>query len=297
MGSHDSAITYVCLWDRRDVLDACLLPSLALSPYDELLLLDHYDSWSAALSEAEDHAQNDLIVLCHQDTILLPHWRASLLAQVSALTARDPDWAVAGVAGYCIDYVNNDATHIALSMLGTWKDLATFSDTTTYLPRQAWMLDPAPVLIKRKQNPVVDASTPGFVVVQDLCLQAHEDRRGVWILPIMTEHHARVETSRLTRTNPAVSGWLDYLWNKYHQPYYFDSLIDVGPADSGFTDYLWQWGHCAHGCHTTVMAPPELPLGPCPYCEAPLTFDWAASTHVDFHALASEERARQLCLT
>lgn len=73
----------------------------------EFLHLDNSagNAWDAyaGLARLLDLARGRHVILCHQDVRLLDAGAAELSARLEALSARDPDWAVAGNAGITED--------------------------------------------------------------------------------------------------------------------------------------------------------------------------------------------------
>jgi hypothetical protein len=74
-------------------------------PRHELIVVDNREdiffvTLGQALNDGIDRARHDLVVLVHEDVVLPDGWDRQLLVSLGELERHDPDWAVAGVAGW-----------------------------------------------------------------------------------------------------------------------------------------------------------------------------------------------------
>ena len=200
-GRHsDPAISWVCHWRDAFTLDACFGLSIRknLGPRDEVLLLRGHGSLAAAYALAEERARGDLLVFCHEDVFLKPGWRAGFLAAVGLVEQQDPAWGVLGAWSvtmtrtdpaepYRTVFFGNVRDTMAHYRAGVPED----AESHQVFVRPVGAVD-ALLVAKPRGGPAWDPKVPGFHgAVEDVCLRAHHDRRGVWGMAVYTEHWCR----------------------------------------------------------------------------------------------------------
>lgn len=251
-------ISYVCLWHDEKTFRECVLASLQLRGDDELIALTDYDSWGLALAHGEARAKNDIIVLIHQDTVFTQCWRENLLAEIGVLDSRDPEWGIAGVTGYVCEQLPDG--RVGFWLTGTWQDLGGDHPDPAGLPRKVYQLD-APVVIKKRGDPPVDPTSPGFVLVHDLCYQMHEEGRSVWVLPVYTGH--RAHSDNRSWTDEQIDEWSTFMLDKWNRPFIWDGQYCF--ADRGESKREMAGGICKT-CHFSAIVDAGQDLGQCTKC-------------------------------
>ncbi len=110
-------ISFVCV-RFSDEIDHNLLNSACVhDPLNQLVIIDNtqnlfFPNLGAALRAGMDMAKHDLIVLVHEDVLLVDNWQAQFEMSLGKLEAEHPDWELVGSVGWS---KNGD-------LLGHWSD-------------------------------------------------------------------------------------------------------------------------------------------------------------------------------
>ncbi|WP_225444371.1 sulfotransferase family protein [Pseudomarimonas arenosa] len=75
------------------------------NPLNEVVVVDnrcnlHFDTLSEAILQGVGRAQYELLVIVHEDVLLLPGWQEQFERSLAVLNASDPTWGLLGVAGW-----------------------------------------------------------------------------------------------------------------------------------------------------------------------------------------------------
>lgn len=96
--------TLACASNSKAVLAANLGASPLLENGIPLHVEEGAASATVAYNRALDATREDIVVFLHHDVYLPRGWERLLLARLAELSARDPNWALAGAYGVAPDY-------------------------------------------------------------------------------------------------------------------------------------------------------------------------------------------------
>jgi len=174
-------------WAQYEVCRSSFLangfePSLA-----EFLVVDNSRENQAdayqALNEFLLVAQGDILIVCHQDVILLDDGRAELESRLRDLEERDPRWAVAGNAGFA------ETGFPAFCLSDSYNDLNICGQA---FPVRVQTLDENFLVIRRLANLAVSADLTGFHHYgPDLCLVAQALGWSTWVIDFFVRHQCK----------------------------------------------------------------------------------------------------------
>lgn len=149
----------------------------------EFLYLDNTseNNWDAfqGIRRFLSLARGTYVILCHQDIRLLTDDAVTLQHRLTALDARDPDWALAGNAG-----ATADGTLIVRISDPHGEDQRRGS-----FPAQVVSLDENFIIIRRDALVSLAAGLRGFHLYgTDMCLQARCAGRSAWVIDFHLRH-------------------------------------------------------------------------------------------------------------
>ncbi|WP_237213745.1 hypothetical protein [Falsiroseomonas oryziterrae] len=156
----------------------------------------------AGLREMLLAARGEHAILCHQDVRLLEHDARTLADRLAALTARDPDWAVAGNAGATEDgelRLRISDPHGEDRHIGP-------------LPARAASLDENFLIVRRETGILPSPDLRGFHLYgTDLCLQARCAGRTAWVVDFHLRH---LSAGRVDRAFLAEQAAFERRWGR-----------------------------------------------------------------------------------
>jgi hypothetical protein len=149
----------------------------------EFLHLDNSagNAWDAyaGLARLLDLARGRHVILCHQDVRLLEAGATELSARLDALTARDPDWAVAGNAG-----ITEEGQHAMRITDPHGPD-----QRRGTLPARVGSLDENFLVVRAETGLRPSTALRGFHFYgTDLCLRARQRGLTAWAIDFHLHH-------------------------------------------------------------------------------------------------------------
>ena len=101
-------ISFVCVKYSNEFEHNILKSECIHDKLNEFIVVDNtcnlfFSSMVQAILEGTSKAKHDLVIVVHEDVVLLPGWQAMLENSLHALEKQDPDWVVAGTVGWDID--------------------------------------------------------------------------------------------------------------------------------------------------------------------------------------------------
>ncbi len=149
----------------------------------EFLHLDNSarNAWDAyaGLARLLDQARGAHVILCHQDVRLIGDDAAKLAALLTALTERDPDWAVAGNAGA------SEEGELRIRIT----DPHGVDQSAGPFPARVESLDENFLILRAEAGLRPSAALRGFHLYgTDLCLQARRAGRTAWVVDFHLRH-------------------------------------------------------------------------------------------------------------
>jgi hypothetical protein len=163
-----------CLERSPDIAEG----RLALRTYRD------FPSASAAYNQGLDEAGADVVAFAHQDVYLPRGFLARAQRHVAALTARDPDWAVAGVIG--IDPAGATRGETWSTGIGkvVGKPIDDIAEVVT--------LDEVLLLVRRASGLRFDPEMPSFhLYAADAVQTARANGQKSYVVPLPIVHHSR----------------------------------------------------------------------------------------------------------
>jgi hypothetical protein len=143
--------------------------------------LDAYRGYNFFLTEA----RGELIILCHQDIVLLEDGRVELEQRLEELTAHDPTWALCGNAG------GVSFARLALHISDRFGEDQFFG----CFPARVTALDEDFIVVRREANLAVSHDLSGFSFYgADLCVVADFIGRSAWVIDFHLRHNGLATT-------------------------------------------------------------------------------------------------------
>jgi hypothetical protein len=178
--------------DRYDRLLASFARLGFTSDTSEFLVADNRNgnrfdgySWQAALLA---EARGRYVLFCHDDIELMDQGHDALVARLDELTARDPDWLLAGVAGGRF----RPASHSRLMLTFHISDIYGQDRRRGATPERAETLDECFIVMQRSRPVLPSLDLAGFHFYgPDLCLQAELQGGSAWVIDFHLRHHGR----------------------------------------------------------------------------------------------------------
>jgi len=98
-------ISFVCVRFSDEIDHNLLKSSCVHDPLNQLVIVDNtqnlfFPNLGAALRAGMERAEHDLIVLIHEDVLLVDNWQAQFEASLGYLEAEHPDWDLVGSVGW-----------------------------------------------------------------------------------------------------------------------------------------------------------------------------------------------------
>jgi hypothetical protein len=169
----------------REVLATCLAhsPDVAARRMS-LATYEGCRSAAEAYNRALDGSAADVVLLVHQDVYLPAGFHDHLLAQLEALAAADPDWAVAGVIGIDPEGVVRGQT---------WSSgIGALVGEPVDGPVEVVTLDEVFLAVRRASGVRFDETMPGFHLYAADAVQAARARgQRSYVLPLPLVHHSK----------------------------------------------------------------------------------------------------------
>jgi hypothetical protein len=142
-------------------------------------------SWQRALLA---EARGRYVIFCHDDIELIEDGHDSLLAALDDLTARDPSWLLAGIAGGRY----RPAAQSRLMLTFHISDIYGLDRRRGAMPARVETLDECFILMRRSRPVLPSLDLEGFHFYgPDLCLQAELQGGSAWAIDFHLRHHGR----------------------------------------------------------------------------------------------------------
>ena len=179
-------LTFVANVNDESQLENNLLRSPVIRSGDhEVLLFRGRTSAAEGLNAGIAEAQNDLVVLVHQDVYLPKGWDARLISQWHTAKSDGDPIGVAGVFGVGDRRLHKDH-------LGRVVDRDSLVDTGNRGPRQVDGLDELLLLVPRDTSLRVDPDLGWHLYGTDLCLQAQRAGLRTIVLDALCHHNSLI---------------------------------------------------------------------------------------------------------
>ena len=167
------------------------------NPLNELITVDNegnlfYRTLTEAMTAGMARARHRLVVVVHEDVVLLDGWQARLEEALAALEAHDPHWAVVGAVGWTAEH----------AIYGHWSDLNgyvnSFAGAEQPFHRVA-RLDEQLLVFDRHRPIRLDLDIPSFHHIgRDVALVARQQGLAAYVVDAPTIHkYADAEGTRL----------------------------------------------------------------------------------------------------
>ncbi len=142
-------------------------------------------SWQGPLLA---QARGRYVIFCHDDIELIDQGHDDLSALLDDLTARDPMWLLAGIAGGRF----RPATHSRLMLTFHISDIYGQDRRRGAMPAQVETLDECFILMRHARPVLPSTDLSGFHFYgPDLCLQAELQGGSAWAIDFHLRHHGR----------------------------------------------------------------------------------------------------------
>jgi len=179
------SISFVTVHFSDDLAHNLLLSECVRDPANQLVVVDNrhnlvHDTLGTALEAGIRQARHPLVALVHEDVFLQPGWQPALERSLAALERHDPEWALAGAAGWLADG----------TMRGHWSDPHGYFDRLGGAPfAEVDRIDEQLILMRRRRRVRLDAALPSIHNIgRDLARQARVDGRKTYVLDAPTVH-------------------------------------------------------------------------------------------------------------
>jgi len=129
LGPLTRPISFVVVHYCDDYFHNILKSQCVKNPFNQLITIDNrnnifFDNLSQAINEGIDQAIHELIVIVHEDVLLVPGWQARFESSLSELEKVSPDWGMLGAVGW----------DKAGTPLGHWSDPFKYKNTLDKVP-------------------------------------------------------------------------------------------------------------------------------------------------------------------
>ena len=142
-------------------------------------------SWQRALLA---QARGRYVIFCHDDIELIAQGQTDLLSALDDLTALDPTWRLAGIAGGRF----RPATHTRLMLTFRISDLYGENRQRGATPGKVETLDECFIVMRRSHPVLGSTDLSGFHFYgPDLCLQAELQGGSAYAIDFPLRHHGR----------------------------------------------------------------------------------------------------------
>jgi Glycosyltransferase like family len=169
--------------NNDEILRSCLMASPDIKEAGEVILQRGYASAALAYNAAIASAQNDVIVLIHQDVYLPSGWFQGLESSLKKLSLQDPQWGVLGVYGITSSgkYHGNLYCNANQSILGQ----------PIQEPREVGTLDEIVLILRKSSGLRFDEGLKEFhLYATDICLTARQQSMRSYVVPGFCVHNA-----------------------------------------------------------------------------------------------------------
>lgn len=153
-------------------------------PLNQFIAVDNtanlfFPTLGAAIQHGIDQAKHDLIVVVHEDVLLLPGWQSTLEASLTALEAVDPDWHLAGAVGWS-----------QAGFAGHWSDPKQYENYFTTRPFcEVGRLDEQILIFRRSHGLSFDPNLPSIHNIgRDLAKNGQRRNRKTYAVNAATIH-------------------------------------------------------------------------------------------------------------
>jgi hypothetical protein len=155
--------------------------SLCLRPEDELVLVTHKTSLSAAYALGEKKAKSDLMVFVHQDVAVVPFFDQLVLDAVQKAECQDTRVGLIGAYGVAYQW-RSDVLECMEAVGSGWDHGGHWPNCKiAQQPMQVDCVD-AVLMIKRKGPPYFDPAIPTFHgAAEDLCMAMRAAGRSLYV--------------------------------------------------------------------------------------------------------------------
>jgi hypothetical protein len=169
-----------------DELEQNLMRSYCVrDPRNEVIVVDNrddvfFESLSQAFLSGIESARHEIVVLVHEDVLLLPGWQAEFERSLSELERFDPEWGLLGAAGCTFDGAPK----------GHWSDPHTYSnhfgnrrfDEVAHIDEHIMML-------RRSDGALLDPLLPSIHNIgQDMAFTLRSRCRRIYVVDAPTVH-------------------------------------------------------------------------------------------------------------
>lgn len=176
-------ITVACSSNSAAVLNANLRASPALAG-QALHVEQNAASATIAYDRATDATSTEIIVFAHHDVYLPAGWDTLLLSCLNDLTARHPDWALAGAYGVAADY--RQFGPVWTSSLGQ------IIGRVPLQPEPVQSYDEMLIVLRRSSGVRFDPAQPGWHMYgADIVQTARAMGRGAYAVGLPCIHNDR----------------------------------------------------------------------------------------------------------
>jgi glycosyltransferase involved in cell wall biosynthesis len=167
----------------NDVLQSCLLSSPELSGAGEIIIERGHASASQAYNAAIDRAQNDIVILVHQDIYLPRGWFQQLEGAINNLAKSGSEWGILGVYGVTSGGVYHGHLYCNAG--------ETVLGHSFKVPVEVDSLDEVVLILKKSSGLRFDPAMKGFhFYAADICLSARLRGLKNYAIPAFCFHNA-----------------------------------------------------------------------------------------------------------
>jgi hypothetical protein len=98
-------VSFICVKYSDEFHHNISTSECVLDALNEFIVVDNrsnifFQTFGQAVNAGIAQARHDLLVIVHEDVVLLPGWQAMFEQSLTRLEKHDPDWQVVGVVGW-----------------------------------------------------------------------------------------------------------------------------------------------------------------------------------------------------
>lgn len=178
-------ISFICVKFSKEFEHNIIKSDCVQDDMNEFIVIDNtknifYINLGQAINAGIKQAKHDLLVIVHEDVVLLPGWQNMFEQSLNALETKDPEWLVAGVVGW----------NTKGRMKGHLSDPHSYRNSMLGKPfAEIIRIDEQVLILRKSKNLFLDPELPSIHHIgRDLPLEANKRGYKSYVLDAPSIH-------------------------------------------------------------------------------------------------------------